>query len=176
MGSPGGGPRGAAGDRKEEEFAPKDWAGKQEHPIFFVENGVGINDILFRRLKPMLLPALEVAGTHDFEDVVGGFESGAYQIWVAGEYRDPSLVVVTQINAYPRAKELTVCWVGGRALEGGRLNPVARAMMTRLEEFAARWRCDRMSGGGRPGWSRVMAPLGWSTGAVYRRDLSGGAP
>lgn len=117
-----------------------------------------------QRCRPWIEAALKhTGGTHDFDDVVAACEQGRMQFWP-----DPHAAAITEIVVYPKTKVLNVF------LAGGELG----AILDRIEDAAAWGRsigCQTMTMTGRPGWERVLGPLGWAkakTMVTMARELT----
>jgi hypothetical protein len=92
---------------------------------------------------PLLLPAIEMAGTHWPADVLDTVIAGATQLWT-GERS----ALVTEIVVYPRLKACNI-W-----LAGGDLKEVVEIQRSVAEGAKARG-CARLEVRGRPGWLRT---------------------
>ena len=110
--------------------------------------------------KPMLEQSVEMLhGTHTIDDICLMIGSGSLRLWVS-----PGACALTEFFQTPRIKVLNVFLVGGDL-------GVLRLMYDeQLEPFARQNGCARITGAGRPGWSRV--PSNWVHGGVYmHKDL-----
>ena len=100
-------------------------------------------------------------GTHTFEDVAAGIESGRMQLWPADDG-----CIVTEIVVYPQRKVLNGFLAGGEMAR-------VRDMVPHIEEWARMQGCAATELTGRKGWERVFGPMGYRFGAVtLRKDLA----
>ena len=93
-------------------------------------------------------------GTHTFEDVAAGIESGRMQLWPADDG-----CIVTEIQVFPRKLVLNFFLAGGdlaRLLD----------MVADVEEWARGQGCTAAEMTGRKGWERVLAARGYRFSAV----------
>jgi len=107
---------------------------------------------------PLLLPAIERAGTHWPADVLDTLIEGRTQLWI-GERS----ALVTEIVVYPRLKACNI-W-----LAGGDLEEVVEMQRSVAEGARARG-CTRLELKGRPGWLRTESGIR-SVGSYLVRDL-----
>lgn len=103
------------------------------------------------RCRPWIEAALEYSGgTHLFEDIVAGVQSGHMQLWPA-----PDGCLVTEIIVFPRKKVLNV-FLGGGDLD----------RLVDMHDALAAWGraqdCDAATINGRTGWQRVYKSRGWT--------------
>jgi len=97
------------------------------------------------RLRHHVEAALEYSGgTHGIEDIAEGLEAGKFQLWPA-----ENSVIVTQINVYPRLKNLHFF------LAGGDLDEI-RLMHPLIEQWGKSMGCTRVSLAGRQGWAKTF--------------------
>lgn len=97
------------------------------------------------RLRHHVEAALEYSGgTHGIEDIAEGLRTGRFQLW-PGE----TSVVVTEIIAYPRLKNLHFF------LAGGDLDEI-RLMRPLIESWGKSMGCTRVSLAGRQGWAKTF--------------------
>lgn len=88
-------------------------------------------------------------GTHEWQDIVDGIESGHMQLWPA-----PRGCLVTEITVYPRKSVLNVF------LGGGELDQLID-MHADVEAWGKAQGCAGATIIGRPGWERVYKNRGW---------------
>ena len=93
-------------------------------------------------------------GSHSYEDIVAGVESGIYLAWPGVRS-----IVVCQLIQTPRRR------VGHCFLAAGEMAEVL-AIRTWCEEWAKRSGCDAVAINGRPGWERLLASAGYSRKSV----------
>ena len=97
------------------------------------------------RLRHHVEAALEYSGgTHGIEDIAEGLKTGKFQLWPAD-----NSVVVTQINVYPRLKNLHFFLAGGDLDELKLMRPL-------IESWGKSMGCTRVSLAGRQGWSKTF--------------------
>lgn len=106
---------------------------------------VNINDY-----RKWIEAALEYSGgTHTFQDVIDGVQSGRMQLWPADRG-----VAITEIIVYPRKRVLHVFLAGGEMDQ-----------LTDMIDAAADWGrsqgCTSLTMSGRLGWQRVLSKFGW---------------
>jgi len=94
--------------------------------------------------------ALRLGGdTHTVEDVVAALEKGEMQgFWTE------NAMVVTQIVAHPRKKELNVFLAFGD-LDG------VMSLQDQIADFGRQHGCSFMVMSGRSGWQKVLPQHGW---------------
>jgi len=102
------------------------------------------------RCRPWIEGALAYSGgTHDFDDIAAGIETGRFQLWPA-----PDGCLVTEIINYPKKRVLNVFLAGGKM-----------AQIIDMNDAVCAWGkahgCDTITINGRPGWAKVAAPFGW---------------
>lgn len=109
----------------------------------------------WEKAKPLLEPALaETKGTHTIDDVCLLVGSGHFRLWT-GE----KSACLTEFVQMPRVKTLNIF------ICGGDLEELRTILDENLIPFAKQSGCTRITGAGRPGWSRV--PSDWVKGGVY---------
>jgi hypothetical protein len=107
------------------------------------------------RLSPLLIPALERAGTHRLQDVRAAVEAGEAQFW-----RGTASVIVTELQVYPLRRVLHA-WLGG-----GDLAEITGRMRPEIEAWAVRQGCSRVTIEGRLGWPRALRDHGYEAGSL----------
>lgn len=112
---------------------------------------------------PQITPIIEEFGADTILNLCGIdelFESARgdkIDIWIGMENKRILQVGITQLCRGQNGNYLEVLWVGGPgALEC--LEPAIK----KLEQYAAIQGCKRVVVGGRVGWMKVLAPLGFS--------------
>lgn len=98
----------------------------------------------WHRLKHLLVPALEMDGTHNLDDVLEELRREEVEFW-PGEQS----AVVTEIIAYPR-KKLLVYWIAGGELEE------LKKLATVINEYGRSRGCQEATIVGRRGWVRAL--------------------
>lgn len=115
------------------------------------------------RRRELLAGALAYAGgSHTVDDVLALVAAGQMQKW-----EGLTSIVVTQINQYPRCKELYFFLAAGDMDEVKELYSVILA-------WGRSQGCDRAGFIGRPGWARsfVTKDEGWTTTmSLYTKEL-----
>ena len=108
-----------------------------------------------------LAKALKRMGTHEVRDLIALVDSGAMQLFAAGES-----CLFTQVVDFPRARVLELFLVVGELKDVNELERQA-------SNFAASVNVDFIRTFGRPGWSKVLRkPKGWhKTAEVWQKDL-----
>lgn len=102
------------------------------------------------RCRPWIEAALEYSGgTHDFEDIVDGIQSGMMQFWPA-----PKGCLVTEIVQFPRKKVVNVFLGGGEMEQLANMHPS-------VIEWAKAQGCTAATIHGRTGWARAFKSRGW---------------
>lgn len=111
-------------------------------------------------MKKKMERALHSAGDYySFEDLMAHIESGHYQSFVQG-----NTWIITQVNEFPRRRELQIVWVIGDIDEAVEALPL-------LEEYAKKVKANRISAVGREGWWGFAQP-GWNkVGVLYAKDI-----
>lgn len=105
----------------------------------------------WERCKAWIEAALEYGGgTHDIEDVRAMCEVGDARFWPGR-----NCAAVTEIYDYPKAKVLHL-W-----LNGGDMDELIHELRPRAEAWGIEMGCTKATTAGRPGWDRVMGPLGY---------------
>jgi len=96
-----------------------------------------------QQAMPMILDAIpQLAGTHDFTDIIQLIMSGALTLWVS-----PGSFVLTEVVEYPRLKELNMF------LAGGNLDELCE-FDEPITEYAKAMGCARIEAHARKGFSR----------------------
>lgn len=114
------------------------------------------------RLSPLLLPALDHAGTHDLADVANLINSGDAQLWAG-----ISSILITTVDEYPKAKVLTL-W-----LAGGELDELVNFLRPEAEAWGETQGCTRAAIMGRDGWMRALRGAGYEPAAqLVMKDLT----
>lgn len=104
------------------------------------------------RCAPWIEAALaEGGGTHDIEDVRGLCERGEAR-FLPGR----NCAAVVEIYRHPRRSILHL-W-----LVGGDMGELLNELLPLAEAWGREEGCDGVTSAGRPGWDRVLAPLGFS--------------
>lgn len=115
------------------------------------------------RLRELLAGALAYAGgTHTVNDVLDAVAKGSMQMWPGVDS-----VIITQINEWPRRKDLYFF------LAAGDMDEVKRLYSVVLDWGRAQG-CTYVTTVGRPGWARTFLTReeGWtSTMLLYEREL-----
>jgi hypothetical protein len=110
----------------------------------------------FARCRPWLEAAIEkqAGGTITIDDVAAAIGQGTMHFWPG-----PKCAAVTELAIFPRKRFLNV------TLAGGDLDGIID-MIPSWKAFAGALGCERVTCVGRPGWERVLAPLGWKKAHV----------
>jgi hypothetical protein len=105
--------------------------------------------------------ALEYSGgTHNFDDVRAGIESGHMQLWAT-----KNAAAVTEILKYARKKTLNVF------LAAGDMDEIVQNI-DGIADWGRLQGCDSLTINGRSGWTRVLGRHGFKPVAVtLERDL-----
>jgi len=110
---------------------------------------------MWARARPFIEPAIpELKGTHTIDDVTLMLGAGMLRLWLW-----PRSALLTEITLTPRVKALN-CFLGG-----GDLDELRRMEAEQLVPFAKANGCNRITGGGRKGWKRVLP--GYECGGIY---------
>jgi len=96
------------------------------------------------------------------EHVELALADNAMQFW-PGE----KCAMVTQIFNFPKVRYLDIF------LCGGDLNELLE-MEQSVCAYAKQWGCQRVTGGGRKGWAKVMGRIGYKPATVLEKDLTNG--
>lgn len=107
------------------------------------------------------MAALEYGGgTHDWEDIVDGVQSGRMQLWPSTKS-----CIVTEIVVYPKKRLLNIF------LAGGELEQILD-MDDDVKAWAKQQGCTGAMMSGRKGWERPLKPLGWDVLQVhYQKEI-----
>ena len=114
-----------------------------------------------QQVREWIEAALEYSGgTHSYDDIMAGIESGHMQLWPAKK-----ACAITEIVVYPQKKVLHVF------LAAGDLDQIVDMI-----DAGAAWGigqgCQMMTMNGRRGWLRVLSKEGWAnTMTVMERRL-----
>lgn len=109
------------------------------------------------QVRGWLQPALDLAATHDIEDIERGVLDGRFQLWIG-----PDGAAITEILVYPKKKVLHVFLAGG-----------SKEQIIDFQASAMAWGqahgCSEMNISGRKGWLRALSGHGWKeAGAMMR--------
>lgn len=105
---------------------------------------------------PLLAPAVELwRGRYDEASLRARVDSAGMQLWVATEGGKVVAACLTEINRYPGCTECNIAVVGGDGQEHW------REWVEAIKTWAASIGCRFITGRGRKGWERVMAPAGF---------------
>jgi hypothetical protein len=107
--------------------------------------------------QPWLQSMADGSGGRFLEpDIEAALVRGEYQLWPVMRNGECVAALVTQIMHYPRLKACRMIGCAGRDMrEWVPLHP-------QIVAWAARQGCTKMEALCRPGWGRVLAPLGYS--------------
>lgn len=97
----------------------------------------------------------QAGGTHRFEDIEQGVETGRYQFWPGVRS-----IIVTEVLHYP-AQRVCHCFLAAGDLEE------ILAMRTWVEAWARGLGCEKATICGRAGWTRTLKDAGYEASAVY---------
>lgn len=114
----------------------------------------------WQRCRHWIVAALEHCDTHDIDDIEHALSQDLMQFWPGQKS-----AMVTQIVTYPKLRTLDIFLCGGDLDELFEIEQVAT-------EYARAWGCQRIVGGGRKGWSKVLAKRGWKPITLLKKDLT----
>ena len=120
-------------------------------------------------VAPMLKAALAVSGgRHPLWSVLDELVSGRADLWVAcADAARPVAAVVCRVAQYPARRFYQLHAIGGSDMDAW-IEP----MLAAIEDRARALGCDGIEGGGRHGWGRVGARLGFREATVWlEKDL-----
>lgn len=101
------------------------------------------------------------AGTHSFDDIVQMIMTGRLRWWAL-----PTGFMLTEVMSYPQTRHFHVFLAGGDLQEIYDEHP-------KLVEAAMLEGCSKLTLGGRRGWTKALAHLGWKEHCtVAALDLS----
>jgi len=103
------------------------------------------------------------------EQMKAHIESSRWLLWAVRFGWELQALCVTEIVQGPNAKALYVVAMGGRAMEYW-----IEAWSERMEQHARDAHCTLIAELGRPGWARVLRPLGWIDGPLMMMRKVGG--
>jgi hypothetical protein len=105
---------------------------------------------------PLLEPAVALwRGRYDETSLRQRVADMSMQLWVATEDGEPVAAALTEINVYPGAKECNIAVIGGDGREHW------QEWIEAIKAWAISLGCKFVTGRGRRGWERVMAPAGF---------------
>lgn len=90
------------------------------------------------------------------DEIKEGAKGDKLELWIGMDGSEIQHVGITQVCGGQRGIYVEVIWVGG----AGALRHVRKALK-KLEQWAAVVGAKRLMIGGREGWTRVLAPLGY---------------
>lgn len=123
---------------------------------------IGVPSIMVEKVWPSVKPFIERALEETREYRYGvdywldQLRAAQAQLWVDGA--PLQLVVITEINRYPLASELSIGPIAGKLPEDW------ESSLAGLEEWGKANGCTHVGTLGRPGWERK---LGWRKGMTY---------
>jgi hypothetical protein len=115
------------------------------------------------RCKPWIVAAMKHNHTHDIEDIERALAEDRMQFWPG-----KNAAMVTQIITFPKLRYIDIF------LCGGDLDELFEMEQAVCEIAKTRWGCQRASGGGRKGWVRALAHIGYKPVTVLEKDLTNG--
>ncbi len=118
-------------------------------------------------LLPFMASFLERAGDRYLPgDILAKIQKGEWQLWVVMDGHFIQSVCMTCIVKYPRAVDMRIIMMVGedRALW--------IHLLAKLEGYAKGLGCAKITGEARPGWEKILKPLGYKKTHVYlEKDL-----
>jgi hypothetical protein len=107
------------------------------------------------QIWPLLKPAYEKS--REKTDLLAGIVSNNLQAWAIYENNTPVAGIVTRLWRVGTSGELQCrIWLVG----GSRLSEWAPDFISKLIPWAKAEGCDRINGGGRKGWARIVSRFG----------------
>lgn len=92
---------------------------------------------------------------YDLKELFINVLSGAYDLWLVTAGTELKLVGFCAWEAHSLKSYYHVLWVGGSGLE------LLKAAVPKVEQYACMHGASELLFGGRPGWDRVMKPMGF---------------
>jgi len=101
------------------------------------------------------------------ESLCYALREGHVQLWAVGDEKEYKVLCFTQVTNYPSQRILEGLFILGRQL------PKYLPLLAQtLEKFAIMQECTEFQMGGRPGWQKILAPLGVEVaGLLYKKRL-----
>jgi len=136
------------------------------------DDRVAITGVLWSNVPPVWGIASDVLSRavdrgdfgYDLEDLLKEILSRRMQLWMVG---DGQAWAITQIQVYPRFKELLVAYLAGDGLDEW-----FDDLMDTLEAYARSHQCRHVEVFGRRGWKKIGAQRGYREGlTVLRKKL-----
>jgi hypothetical protein len=127
---------------------------------------IGITSDVIDEFLPVLggwlaLACAESRGRFEPEDVISAARKGEFQIWVVADAEKVRALIVTRILTYPRTRVGEVLAVVGEGVHEW-VHHIAI-----LEAWAKANGCSALVPIARPGWEKVLKPLGYAKTHVF---------
>lgn len=117
----------------------------------------------WNEVKPWLRDVYEEVG-YDENGILMELLSKNMQLW-----RGEDFACVTQINIYPKWRVASILFLGGENMKDW-----LEDLHEVLEPWAKAEGCKYLEGYGRVGWTRALAPYGWKSSYIGRKELDNG--
>jgi hypothetical protein len=114
---------------------------------------------------PFVQTAMEAA-LDSSDDVYEKLKTRAAQLWTARRGDEVEAICITRVEEYTRGKACAIWICTGTGMEEWKHH------MATIEAWAVENGCTRMKHTARPGWQRVLKPMGYATTHVLlEKDL-----
>ena len=120
------------------------------------------------QVSKLFEPALEYAnGRFNKDDILSDLQDKITTLWIAVENNDEIIAAISvKIIDYPRRRFARYEMFGGKSNET--LNKVGYLLVETIEEYAKSvMGCSGIEGGGRLGWGKISAKLGYKCSGVF---------
>ena len=125
-------------------------------------------NLVWPQVSKLFEPALEYAnGRFGEDDVLSDLQNNITSLWIAVESNDEIIAATSvKIVDYPKRRFARYEMVGSKSNE--MLNKVGYLLFETIEEYAKNvMGCSGIEGGGRIGWGKASAKLGYKCSGVF---------
>jgi hypothetical protein len=109
---------------------------------------------IWQEVRAMIIAAAERTGRDTEKSVFESLCLGNSQLWLAWD-DGPEALAITEMHQFPRRKVLRIVMMTGAHREKW------LGFLAIIEDWARNQGCDVVEPIARPGWKRILAPLGY---------------
>ena len=115
--------------------------------------------IVWAEIRQMIIAATNRTGRDTEKSVFESLCLGNSQLWMAWD-DGPEAIALTEMHQFPRRKVLRITMMTGSRREKW------IGFLKQIEDWAREQGCELMEPIARPGWRRILAPLGYKLSHV----------